>query len=500
MVKLIAHFFVLLAFVTFNDAYGLRYSEDDVTPDFKKMLGGPNSPKEANESFATHVTRPFIAGTEKDLSFFSNPEKSKWDRKRKDWKSDGYNLKALDIFETMGISSRGILNNGDSKYESISKAQAEGMLSIVSGSLGFANRICTGAEEAIMARELLTTGRSMKSDGALMAELSKLENAYRTVSSIDQKHHLQISALYLLVGHGSSVKAGWYTNGIKYEGALQAKIKYFASQFLPAASTAPAAQVEPKDVVIKRLTYERKPQMIFGTDGVKVSGLHATFLGEGRYPNIMVLGSHKVPMKAPKDMLSITAELSPGRYFVVMQPEVFDDIVLRPQYMEVEANDPTSGMGRGQTEITFFQGNKKEGLTIDWVVEGPKVGKGEISTVKNIAALEEFSGSSVSKIKPTEKRLNDGQVKPQILKNEWEEETYSFIAHVNHKAQKKHFYYWCPTVSQMRLLQEFIKEKESFKFGDLYEYIKQLRDEPVAPSILDEITKITQSTLKNFNN
>jgi hypothetical protein len=479
VVKLIAHFFVLLAFVTFNDAYGLRYSEDDVTPDFKKMLGGPNSPKEANESFATHVTRPFIAKTDDNFSFFSDPKKSRadWDSKHRAWKSDGGSLNVFDIFKTMGSANRGILNHDNLDYKHISNAQEIGMVKIVSGDLGFSKKTCTSEQEAIMARELLNIGRSMD-DATLSMALNGLERAYQKLTAPEQKLHLQISALYMLVGHGFSVNPGyWFTNGINYEGAFESKIKKYAEALPP---------LEPKNVRIERLLYSGKLQKIFGTPGIKASGLHADVTRGAKFPEIMVLGSNDVPRK---QLFSIAAEISKDHYLVVMSPETYDNPVLRPQYMKVKANDPISGAGQGNTDVTVFYADQRpKRLTIDWKVKEGSTG------------IPEKRGE-FSRVEPTEKKTNDGRIDTIISEKDIKDKmTYSFIAEM----EGKKFYYWCPTAAQMRLLEtDFVGKKQSFTFGELLYYINNnLKTSAVAVDrvILEEISEIEQGRLKNFNN
>jgi len=475
MIKLMTHFLVLLVFAAFGSA-NAYYDKD--TGDVQAALKTPTAALKKGSDFAAHVTKPFAENPKSKMDFFSNPKDSRedWNKKYKDWTKKTNNPTAFKIFETMGTSHRGILNNADKKYNPIADAQKTGMLSIVAGSLGLKkDRSLTKDEEAIAARELLTIGHSME-DGVFNTELKKLEEAHKVPRlTPKQKRHLQISALYMLTGHKSEIKTGtWYTKDLKDLGKLQDKIKGYAEGFLP--------KVEPKDVVISKLLYQRQPQKnLWGTPGIKASGLHAGL--QAKFPNTMVLGSYDVPRS---DTFSITAEVFPGHYFVVMVPEVCDrNPVLRPQYMEVDANDSISDGGKGTTKATiFYQGQKAQDLSINWdVTKGS-----ERNGVKR---------KVLSKVEPTEQRDNDGQVTcihPDVIQTGG---TYSFIAHVGDKK----FYYWRPESAQIDALREFFAaDRQYFTFGELYDYLQGMDGAiKVGKGILGDIEKIRDGRLENFS-
>ncbi len=485
MVRFVRYFFVLtVLFLTAANAVP-KFSDEGVTDDFRAMLANPRGPAKPTDSFATFVTRPHMVPMT-DMAFFSDPQNSrgKWNREYKSHTGRD-KITVLGIFETMGTSRRGILNASLPGAIFMTTAQQTGMLGIITGDLGFRKKAATEAEKDVMARELLNLGRSRDSkDYAL-----QLRTLYKAASSDAAiKKHAQLSALLMLMGSGGEIKdTEWYLADLN-KSAVLAKIKGYADRFLPRDDV---ALVAPENVVISALAYNGRPQSIYGTSGIKVSGLHAA-IDYGRYPDVMVLGSHKVPMQSAHQVFSITVEVAPGRYVVIMEPEVGDDPVLRPQYMEVK-----TAQGAGQTRVVVKHTAKAEqNVTIDWAVDAPKASSGVLPSA--IAELGAYMGSRVSEVKPTERGPNDGSIKPVIIKNDFDEESYSFIACV-FGAKEKRFYYWCPTPSQLGLLKDFAKGKP-FTFGELYDDISRFGgDDAVDPRILREIQEIKEGALVGFS-
>jgi hypothetical protein len=514
MIKVL-YCFLALIFFLLNPAYSHKYSEDGITSDFNSMLKRPlahitQTTPNYSESFATRVTKPFAQNPNQNMSFFSDSRSSygSWNSQHKTHTSRDENISALNIFETMGISRRGILNDGNPNYKNISDAEITGMLGIIKGDLGFRSRPITAEETIIIARELLNGGRSME-HAALTARIKDLEAAYKKTADNKIKQHLQISALLILAGYDRSLinDSAWYLGAVGTN--VRAKINGYADQLLPTETVAQSSASSPvfpgnlRDIVIDRLKFEEsgqqpKPQHIFGTSGIQGSMLH-TSLGEARYPDVMVLGSHKVPMKKPKDMLSITAQISPNHYFVIMQPEDNRDPVLRPQYMSA-----TAAGGSGETNIHVqYLDKTTEDLKVVWNIEQPSDDTTSITGLTDFKQLRSALRSSVSQVKPTEKRPNDGQLtisSSRKIENDDFEETYSLIARVQNNGQEKHFYYWCPTPSQMNELKTFATDRRTpFTLGELYDQIERFDEDMSVPkTILNEISALLNRNLNGF--
>ena len=235
----------MLNFIYFFLSFGLAFlnpvysgqSDIGVTDDFRIMLETPAT-STPNESFASYVTRPFIVENSiKDKSFFSDPKTSRpnWDQQHKEWGKTQNGISPLKIFETMGISRRGLLSSDPAKHSDLSKAQQDGMLGIIRGDLGFADRSSTRDEAIIIARELLSIGNSMFGL-ALADEISQLEKTYNKEISLAKKQHLQISALLMLQGAKSPVEKGqWYLDGLN-ENAVSVTEKTYENLVLSAGT------------------------------------------------------------------------------------------------------------------------------------------------------------------------------------------------------------------------------------------------------------------------
>ena len=502
MIKVL-YCFLTLIFFLLNPAYSHRYSEDGITPHFKSILKSPTA-SQSYDSFATRVTRPFSQNPNQDMSFFSDPRSSyeSWNSQYKIHTLRDENISALNTFETMGISRRGILSDGRAaSYNKISDAQITGMMGIIKGELGFRSHAITAQEIVTIARELLNIGRSMGT--SLSAKIQELERLYNQTADNKIKQHLQMSALLILTGHDrdSIINSAWYLKDVG--ASVREKINDYADRLLPADIIIPITfPSNIRDVVIDRLRFEgsEKPQHIFGTPSIQGSVLHAS-LNEARYPNVMVLGSHKVPMKKPADMFSITAQISPNHYFVIMQPEDNRDPVLRPQYMSTSA---AGGSGETNIHIQYLD-KTAEDLRVVWNIEKPSDDTTSVTGLTNFNQLGSALRSSVSQVKPTEKRPNDGQltISPKRkIENEDGEETYSLIARTQGVGQEKRFYYWCPTPSQMNELKVFATQRSgSFTLGELYGQITKFDTDIAVPGqTLTEITAALNGSLQGFSN
>ena len=127
--------------------------------DFQNMLRNPATSPSKGESFATYVTRPFVDDLTRKTEFFSDPRESRpqWDSEYKNWSTKtrsaaAARISALGIFETIGVSRRGLTRSGND-YTRITDAQREGMVRIVAGQLGFRSTPATEQEKSILARE-----------------------------------------------------------------------------------------------------------------------------------------------------------------------------------------------------------------------------------------------------------------------------------------------------------------------------------------------------------
>ena len=501
MVKIILSCLVLV-FLLLTPAQA-KYYDADVPADFKRMLQNPtvNHP---GEHLATRVTRPFVKEPTRDVNFFSDPKthRPQWDAE------NGSSIKPINIFNTMGISRRGLSNDAQhARYKRITDAQALGMLRVVSGqAFGLKGTVATAVEQDIMAKELLNIG--LMAGGALPGRLAELEAAYTSGGlTAGQKKHLQMCALLLLRGGNLSTTHGeWYLRDI--ERRSLAKIDGYAARFLPHDETHGVAGAgaggfpdNPKDVLISPLQYGTEGQVIYGTPGIKGSALNAS-LDHARYPNIMVLGSHKVPMKEPGRMFSISAQVAPNHYFVIMRPEDGRaPPVLRPHYMEVNAVDSSAAEGRGKTNVQVrYLDDTTEDLAIHWEVE--KGSKERTALPGEFRELRGALRSSVSQVKPKQGAPNDGQltISPaRKIINDDDEETYSLIA-ILKGAQEKRFYYWCPTPSQMGLLETFSKRQSApFKLDDLYNHMRTFDEYTAVPErILGQIQALLAGNLEGF--
>lgn len=371
MIKIV-YFLLALGFLFLNPVYS--YYDADVPADFKAMLKNPTT-GHPGEHLATRVTRPFIKEPAKDVNFFSDPKthRPQWDT------ANESAIKPIDIFNTMGISRRGLSNDAQhARYKRITDAQAVGMLRVVSGqAFGLKGTVATAAEQNIMAKELLNIGHLM--DGNVLAEkLADLRAAYGRLSVLAKKRHTQMSALLMLRGANLEIKDGeWYLkDGINKANALK-KVDRYAAAFLPpderpedGAAAAAEVHFDPATIHLKHLS--RGP-FLYGTEGVQPSKIHSDAAG-ARFLNVMGLGTMKTPANTQSvdDVCSIVAQVNDTHSIVITYtPELRDAddaFVVLPAYMEI---DPSKALqkkfNKGRMAEEVLQGNVSVSIASQFV-------------------------------------------------------------------------------------------------------------------------------------
>jgi len=460
----ILYCFLALAFLISDAAYSLYYDKD-IPVDFKGMLLNPTASLPKGASLEATMVQPFAQKRRADVDLFSNP---------RNFQSASPQKAAIDVLSTEGRIMRGVLSHGNTAYNNISTAAAEGVINIFNGALGFSNVQATVAQEEMMARNLLAAAHAMGSD-AVSKKITQFERVYNSLSDRRQKQHLQISAMLMLMGSSSlGADDGWYRNNIDVD-SVNKKFQPYIEEFtnLIFAEEASAGVLAPTrsdnlmDLEIAPLRYKEKPQStLYGTPGIKASALHATVTG-ARYPaGVMVLGSHRVPTFEPQDMFSITAELAPNHYFIIMQPTDVKDPVLRPHYMQIYT-DPKTAEGSGRVDLSVDDLlDTPKTLTIDWKVARQ-------------------SSPFDSKVEPTRKVANDGSLKDVIGADD--KDSYTFVAStVGSRGGAAKYFYWSPTTTQMKMIKDFAKNKkgEPFALGELINELKTKEALGVAESSL----------------
>ena len=440
------------------------------------MLSSPGQASKPGESFATHVTRPFAAGTRTDVEFFKTPNAAQWNVAYQAYTKSPAKITALGVFETMGTSLRGILNSSSS-YEQIVAAEADGIVNLVKGDLGFMNRNCTGQEEWMMARELLNLGRYLSGE-SLSQKISELEKSYRESTDERHKQHFQMSALFLLAGKGEfSRQAGWLS-GLNQGVYEKASVYARDSRILPREVTA-AADIDPKDIKVEKLP---DGSFIYG-HGIPASALHAD-AGFSVYPKIMALGTRKEPNIRQSDTFSIVVKIREGLSLVIMKPKSEKDNTLLPAYMMVEdaavvamQERSYENFGAAEEEISgsvnvdvqSSQGVSLKNRTINWSTKSS-----ENNGILNYPVYRE------------DRRNGTGG-----------DATYSFLASA--EAGPK-FYYWCPTAEQMSKLKTFarITKPNGFSLHDLYVEIST-ESYGADSTVLQEIRDVITGRIPNFS-
>ncbi len=188
---------------------------------------------EAKEkSFATYVTRPFVANPSQSMQFWSDPKtfRPHWNTQYKAWSGQSTNINALGILETIGTSRRSLIL--DPKYQRITDAETKGMSGIIRGDLGFRKRAATDPEKESMARELLNLGSSL-TEAQLREQIDTLRVSYLTATTDAIRRHLQISALLMLRGKRAKAdRAEWYLSSITDAKSLSQRIESYAGRLL----------------------------------------------------------------------------------------------------------------------------------------------------------------------------------------------------------------------------------------------------------------------------
>lgn len=475
MHKIIYHlvaFIVLLSTPSYSN-----YSTDGIPDDFMSMLDKPEAFR--TDNLATFIARPFAAGEERDLSFFSKPQASrtKWNQKYQSHTKTSVNMKAQDIFVTTGTIFRGLLNNEDDAYGDLVNAAAEGMLGALKGDLGFKEQPLSETEKRNAIREVLNLGRWMKNN--LSQHLDFYKSVYNALQNRKYKKHFQMCALYLLAGSDSEIKEGeWYLQGASDKAAVIRKVQFYAQKLLPPfeddAAAEPFPPFDPNSTIISAVEYNSKLQQFYGTPNIQASNLH---VGVGksfaRYPANMVLGSLKKPNQAKDKTFSITMQIDPYHYFVVMAPPLSDQIALLPAYMMKEADSVKSGQ--------------------------------EISGNLTIKILSSQGGVRLQQNRvhwSTTPENNNGLLFVDTPLIADDQKTYSFIASVK-RPRTRHgiiYYYWHPTPLQILQLKGFTETTPVFTFQQLYNHLKSWEDvNPVPRVILDEIEALKDGRLSKFS-
>ena len=453
-----------------------NYSTDGIPGDFMGMLDKPAAFR--TDNLATFIARPFAAGEERDLSFFSKPQASrpKWNQKHQSHTKTAANMKAQDIFVTTGTIFRGLLNNEDDAYGDLVNAAAEGMLGALKGDLGFKEQPSSETEKRNAVREVLNLGRWMKNN--LSQHLDFYKSVYNALQDRKYKKHFQMCALYLLAGSGSEIKEGeWYLQGASDKAAVIRKVKRYAQDLLPSFEDDVPVELfppfNPNRTIISAVEYNSKLQQFYGTPNIRASNLHVgAGKGFARYPANMILGSLKKPNQTKDKTFSITMQIDPHHYFVVMAPSD-GQVALLPAYMMKEADSVKSGE--------------------------------EISGNLTIKILSSQGGVRLQQNRvhwSTTSENNNGLLFVDTPLIADDQKTYSFIASVKRPRTRREivYYYWHPTPLQILQLKGFTDMTPAFTFQQLYDHLQTWKDvSPVPGEILDEIEALKDGRLPKFS-
>ncbi len=294
----------------------------------------------------------------------------------------GQNITALQIFETMGISARGILNGNRTAPESVAHTEMHGNFEIASGNaFGIRRENATPAEERIIVRELLNMGHFAAQTRALEGQIKALEDKYRTAGQAYERQHLQMCALFLRAGAGvASLPTAWYLKDLN-RSAVDSKIRQYTdnmslmptAELVAVASSGfgpnptvlgalpkPKAVIPPPPVPVKPVADVRfdpneivlrhfdGKSFLYGAGDIHPSKVHADAAG-ARFLNVPGLGTLKNPphRSAAVDAFSIVAALPFDHFLVITStPELMgkdDAFVLLPGYMEADASSAKNG-------------------------------------------------------------------------------------------------------------------------------------------------------------
>ncbi|MBY0462035.1 MAG: hypothetical protein K2Q34_02520 [Alphaproteobacteria bacterium] len=465
-------FYLLIFALLFTFPSYSNYSTDKIPGDFIPMLEAPASVTNT-KNFATFIARQFITKEETNLDFFLHPKawQAKWNQKYQALTKTTSRIKGQDIFLTLGTMLRGLLNSDNEDYLPLANKIAEGMLNVLMGDLGFRTSPLAAAEKKDTIREVLNLGRWLKND--LAEKVRFLGLVYGYLEKQQHKIHFQKFVLYLLAGNDSEIKEGaWYLTGVSDKSAAIQKAKKHANDLLPRdESLDEGSPFDPNSTPITALTYNGRPQLIYGTPGIQTSDLHAA-LGRAyaRYPQNMVLGSLGTPRQSPTDTFSIFIKLDPTHYFVIMRAPNMDNIFLLPSYMKVKS---------------LKEGEEKSGTITANILSS----QGGVSLASNMIEWrvneeENISGGHLSFDSPKVNR----------------DRTFSFTVSVKQGFSKKEikYYYWHPLMGQMQQLKTFANKP--FTLQGLYLKLESLSGAlTVSPEIRAEIEALKEGRLANFS-
>jgi hypothetical protein len=312
--------------------------------------------------------------------FFSNPRGaySTWNSEYQAQSGKrGQNITALQIFETMGISARGILNSTDRKLDGVARAEMDGNFQIASGNaFGIRRENATPAEERIIVRELLNMGHFAAQTRMLDRQINALETKYRAAGQAYERQHLQMCALFLRAGARQALPmGGWYLEKLD-RSAVDSKIRQYTNQpnlmptqegvaaassgfgskpplqkptaapsgFTPSPPPVPTVKpvadvrFDPNEIVLKHLDPR---SFLYGTDDVHPSKIHADAAG-ARFLNVPGLGTLKTPSNAQSvdSVCSIAVNVGHDHYIAITSTHDLkgedDRFVFLPAYGEIE--------------------------------------------------------------------------------------------------------------------------------------------------------------------
>ena len=282
-----------------------------------------------------------------------------------------------------------------------------------------------------------------------------------------------------MAGSNSEIKNDeWYLKGISDTTNVLKKVRDYAQELLPPdeeeddGGALPFIPFDLHTTPITTLTYKGAPQEFFGTPGIQASLLHAnTARNYARYPNVMVLGSLKEPNQERNKTFSITIQIDPHHYFVIMAPSD-GQVALLPAYMMQGADSGGEEIaGDLKVKILSSRGDVRLNKSkVHWSTK-PKNNTGLLSISSPLQV--------------------DGMP------------TYSFIASVKRPKIKREilYYFWRPTTLQMGQLKGFTAINPRFTFNSLYDELqrKNATDYLIPDVILDEIAALKDKRLANFS-
>lgn len=162
----------------------------------------------------------------------------------------------------------------------------------------------------------------------------------------------------------------------------------------------------------------------------------------------------------------------PRHYFVIMQPNVLDQPVLRPQYR----------LGSG--EIAGVKGKPQITDVLVREVNGKR-------TAKSIQWLISESGV----VEPTQAEMNDGSLNDIDSIKDQMDGGYAFTVWMLNQGQDEGYYYWYPTYEQMSQLNSALAIQHEWDLPSLLQEVEKC--EGVDPHIIQDLRNIVQNA-KDF--